>query len=190
MCIPGLKRNARGEPRTPNYLADVRQALAGHLSDSAFGEFYRVTNQLYMSHLFVPVMPAEQGPTAFSAGDQVKPSNWMAHYRGAIRPPKAGRYRFVGMFDDLLMVLVDGKVAMEFLWTGDPTPWEPKEFVGQHACFAGRPLVYGDWIEMDPHKSRRLDILVGEHPGGLVGGVLMIQEEGRPAIIFFILNKQ
>lgn len=193
-----LKRDARGEPRTPSYVEDVRKVLAGHLSSGAFGDFFRVTNQLYMSHLFVPSMPAEHGPAAFAAGDVVKPQNWLVHYRGSIRPPRGGTFRFVGMFDDLLMVLVDGKVVMEFLWTGDPTPWQPKEFVDQHPCFAGRPLVYGDWLTFDPNESHRIDILVGEHPGGLVGGVLMVQEknhtyqvtpEGRPVLPVFTVQR-
>ena len=174
-----LKRSADGADREPNYLEDVRHVLAGRLTGTAFADFYRVTNQLYLTQLFVPVMPAEQGPAAFSAGDQVKPRNWLIHYRGTIRAPTAGKYRFVGMFDDLLMVLVDGKIVMEFLWTGDPTPWAPTEFVDQHPCYAGRPLVYGDWVDLDPREAHRIDILVGEHPGGLVGGLLMVQEKGR-----------
>ena len=105
--------------------------------------------------------------------------NWIVHYNGHIQTPLAGEYRFVGMFDDLLMVLIDGKVVHEFLWTGDPTPWEPAEYIGTHDCFAGKPLVYGDWFRLGSLETKKLDILVGEHPGGLVGGVLMIQRKGQ-----------
>ena len=173
-----LKRDAKGAPRTPDYVQDVRGILEGRLSAQAFAPFYRATNRTYLTHLFVPVQPAEAGPAAFSAGGEIQPRNWLVHYRGTVRAPRAGRYRFVGMFDDLLVVLVDRRIALEFLWTGDLTPWAPRDHVDEHPCFAGRPLVYGDWIELSPDRPRELDLLVGEHPGGLVGGVLMIEEEG------------
>lgn len=173
-----LKRDANGQPRTPDYLADIRHALAGRLGPRAFDGFYRITNRLYLSHLHVPVQPAENGPAEFGVKN-MEPRNWVIHYNGSIRAPEAGRFRFVGMFDDLLMVMIDGQCVLEFLWTGDPTPWTPTEYVDQHPCFAGRPLVYGDWIDLSPGKPHRIDILVGEHPGGKVGGVLMVQQEGR-----------
>lgn len=173
-----LKRDATGQPRTPDYLADVRHILGGRLGARAFDAFYRITNRLYLSHLYVPVQPADNGPAEFGV-KTMEPRNWLIHYSGAIRAPEAGRFRLVGMFDDLLMVMIDGQCVLEFLWTGDPSPWTPKEYVDQHPCFAGRPLVYGDWIDLSPGKPHRIDILVGEHPGGKVGGVLMVQQEGK-----------
>lgn len=174
-----LKRNAKGQARSPHYLNDLRTIIAGGLSEKAFSDFYRVPNPLYATHLYFPRQSADNGPIAFGVGDKMKPSNWIVHYSGMMRSPEARRYRFVGMFDDLLMVFVDGKIAMEFLWTGDPTPWEPKDYVNQHMCFANRPLVYGDWLSLTPNQMHRVDILVGEHPGGMVGGVLLIEEEGK-----------
>lgn len=175
-----LKRDAGGAAREPDYLADVRSMVEGRLGAKSFAPYFRITNQLYLGHLFVPEQSADNGPAAFGVAGQMEPRNWVVHYTGQFVPPENGRFRFVGMFDDLLMVFVDGKIAMEFLWTGDVTPWAPKDFVDQHACFAGRPLVYGDWIDLNTAKPRRIDILVGEHPGGRVGGVLMVQQEGKP----------
>ena len=193
-----LKRNAAGVERAPNYLNDLRSIIDGRLSAKAFGQFYRTTNQLYSTHLYFPKQSADNGPAAFGAEKEMKPSNWIVHYSGMIKAPEADRYRFVGMFDDLLMVFIDGKIALEFLWTADPTPWAPTEFVDQHMCFAGRPLVYGDWLKMNPQQAHRIDVLVGEHPGGLVGGTLMIQQErrkyplasnGRPILPIFTVQR-
>ncbi|MFO1524191.1 MAG: hypothetical protein U1F77_19320 [Kiritimatiellia bacterium] len=193
-----LKRNAAGGARAPDYLNDLRSIIDGRLSARAFGQFYRATNQLYSTHLYFPKQSADNGPAAFGAEKEVKPSNWIVHYSGMIKAPEADRYRFVGMFDDLLMVFIDGRIALEFLWTGDPTPWAPAEFADRHMCFAGRPLVYGDWLKMNPQQAHRIDVLVGEHPGGLVGGTLMIQQErrkyslesnGRPILPVFTVQR-
>jgi hypothetical protein len=174
-----LKRDRKGGPRAAEYVVDLQRALAGGLDKNAFKDFYRVPRPLYLSHLFVPRAAAETGPQAFGVGDLMESRNWIVHYAGEIQAAVADRYRFVGVFDDLLMVLVDGKVVHEFLWTGDPTPWQPADFVRAHACFAGQPLVYGEWFELTSMQRRRIDILVGEHPGGQVGGLLLIQREGE-----------
>ena len=39
--------------------------------------------------------------------------------------------------------------------------------------------MYGDWVTLPADQPTRIDILVGEHPGGRVGGVLLLQQEGR-----------
>lgn len=174
-----LKRDRAGSARACEYVKDVQHILAEKLGKDAFSGFYRVPRPLYLSHLFVPTSPAESGPAAFGVGDLMESRMWVVHYTGQVQTLQAGRYRFVGIFDDLLMVLIDGQVVHEFLWTGDPTPWEPKDYVRQHASFAGQPLVYGDWFQLDSMQSRRIDLLVGEHPGGKVGGVLLIQREGE-----------
>ena len=174
-----LKRDRAGSPRTCEYVKDIQHILEEKLGKDAFSGFYRVPRPLYLSHLFVPTSPAESGPAAFGVGDLMESRMWVVHYTGHVQTLQAGRYRFVGCFDDLLTVLIDGQVVHEFLWTGDPSPWEPKEYVRQHASFAGQPLVYGDWFQLDSMQTRRIDLLVGEHPGGKVGGVLLIQREGE-----------
>ncbi len=174
-----LKRDRKGSLRTCDYVQDVRHMVEGKLTREAFSDFYCVPKPLYLAHLLVPKAGAETGPAAFGVGDLMESRNWVVHYTGQLQTSMAGRYRFVGVFDDLLMVLVDGRVVHEFLWTGDPSPWEPKDNVGKHPCFAGQPLVYGDWFEVNSMQNRRLDILVGEHPGGRVGGVLLIQRDGE-----------
>ena len=174
-----LKRDRKGSARVCDYAQDLQHMLEGRLAPEAFRDFYAVPKPLYLAHLLVPKAEAESGPAAFGVGELMESRNWVVHYTGQMQTTRAGRYRFVGMFDDLLMVLVDGQIVHEFLWTGDPSPWEPKDHVGKHPCFAGQPLVYGDWFELNSMQKRRVDVLVGEHPGGRVGGVLLIQREGE-----------
>jgi len=50
--------------------------------------------------------------------------------------------------------------------------------VNAHRCFTSRYLIYGDWVELRSIETHRIDILVGERPGGMIGGVLLVQREG------------
>jgi hypothetical protein len=174
-----LKRDARGAPRVSrSYVEDVRTILGGRMKPQAFSGFHRLPRRLYLSHLFVPYGAATTGPAAFGVQDLMEPTQWVVHYTGELQPRTGGRFRFVGMFDDLLVVAINGRTVLEFLWTGDPSPWAPSDFVDAHPCFAGKPLVYGDWVALPDDQPTRIDILVGEHPGGRVGGVLLLQQEG------------
>ena len=127
-----LKRDARGLPRAvEDYVADVRGILENRMRAGAFAGFHPLPRRLYFTHLFVPNSPASAAPAAFGVEDLMEARRWVVHYAGEIQPPEPGRFRFVGVFDDLLVVAINGKTVLEFLWTGDPSPWAPQEFVDQ-----------------------------------------------------------
>jgi len=174
-----LKRDRQGKARAVNYLADVRSILEEELKASAFRSFYKIPRPLYLTHLFVPSSPADTGPDAFGVGDLMEARQWVVHYAGEIQATIAGRYRFVGDFDDLLIVLVDGRVVHQSCWAGEPTPWRPTDYVDQHPGLRGKALAYGDWVELSSMQRHRIDLLVGENPGGHVGGLLLVEREGE-----------
>ena len=173
-----LKRDNNGRAREANFMEDLRTIMNARLDAKAFKNFFRVPRPLYLTHLYVPYMDAQSGPEAFGVGDLMESSNWIVHYGGYLQTAIAGRYRFVGAFDDLLVVMVDGQLVHEFKWSGDPSAWAPKDRVEQDG-YRDKKLVYGDWFDLAPLRNRRVDILVGEHPGGHVGGLLMIEREGE-----------
>lgn len=197
-----FKRDAKGNPRTLNYWEDLRRMVSGKLSDRAVRDFYRVPKSIYLSHLFVPYTNAEIGPEAFGVGGLMEPKAWVAHYRGVIQPPSSGSYRFAGDFDDVLIVMIDGRVVLEVTWdtpgsVGGITGWKPTDYVDAHRCFTSRSFVYGDWVELRNTESRRIDVLVGERPGGMIGGVLLVQKKdatyemesnGRPILPVFAVS--
>jgi|GEM_PF-6822831 hypothetical protein len=174
-----LKRDRKGTPRACHYAEDVRHILKEQLTRDAFSGFYRIPRPLYLSHLLIPYAGAEAGPESFGVSDLMEARQWVVHYTGELQTLQAGRYRLVGEFDDLLLVMVDGQIVLERFWSGEITDWKPKDHVQQHRSFTGAPLTYGDWFELNSMQLRHLDILVGENPGGRVGGVLLIQREGE-----------
>lgn len=194
-----LKRDARGRARQSDYYADLKDLVRSGFSKKITGEFYRLPQQLYLSHLFVPRLPANEGPKAFAVDALMEPTRWVAHYSGTLNPANSGCYRFVGPFDDALIILVDGKVVLDTSWpyNAKPSPltgWTPYEHVGAHASFSGQTLAYGDWMTLESGVEHRLEFIIGECPGGVVGGVILVQERdtvyrkgksGRPILPVF-----
>lgn len=178
-----FKRDAKGNPRALNYWEDVKTILSGGFSPQAFSPFYKVERQVYLSHLWVPQQDASIGPKTFGVEDLMEPKGWVAHYQGVVQPQESGWYRLVGHFDDAMFVLIDGKVVLEASWdfvTSDKSVagWKPKELRNQHPSPSGQYLVYGDWVEFSSERPRRIDLLVGERPGGKIGGLLLIEKRG------------
>ncbi len=187
-----LKKDGAGKPRNANFRADVKKLLDADFSAEALAEFHCPTNRLYLNKLVVPAQPAEDGPKAFGCETDVEPRRWIAHYEGRLNPQHSGTYRFVGHFDDLLVVKVDGECVLDAYWpmhdvykrggVSEITGWKPDtgapEFE-RHASFSGQNLTYGDWIVLEAGKPVRIDLVIGEEPGGVVGGVLLLEEMGR-----------
>lgn len=174
-----LKRNAAGQARAVDFTRDLKGLVDARFSRKALKEFRRISKPLYLSHLLQPYIPAEQGPEAFGVGKQMEPRQWIVHYTGQFQCMMAGRYRFVGEFDDVLLVFVNGELVLEAGWGEPVSDWRPREHVGAHMCYTTHPLVYGDWIELLPLRPTRIDIVIGENPGGWMGGVLLVEQEGR-----------
>ncbi len=184
-----LKRDGTGKPRQYNYFKEAKEIVERRLTPVAFSPYYKVGKQVYLSHLFVPQAPAESAPATFGVDGLMEARGWIAHYTGQLQPAVSGEYRFVGQFDDYICVLVDGKVVMEATYGSAcegrrelVSGWEPSDSAlrwKHRAQQGGQFLTYGDWVKLDPAKPRRIDILCGENPGGLVGGILLIEQKGK-----------
>lgn len=173
-----FKRTPSGKARELNFPQNIRSILDRGFSSRAFRDFFTVPKPIYFNYLLMNKISASEGPKAFGAEEYMEPSQFIIHYHGEIQAPASGNYRFVGEFDDILLVLIDGKVVLEAGWGQKVSEWQPIEFVNQHACYTGHPLVYGSWVEFSAAKPRRIDMIIGEEPGGYIGGLLMIQREG------------
>ncbi len=190
--IIDFKRDSKGNDRGVNvmsgdYWLRVRDLIEGGFRDSAYKEVYRLPMRVALTHLWIPPQPATNGPEAFGASQYMEPKYWVAHYSGMISSPRKMRCRFIGYFDDCMEVLVDGKVVLEVHWamkgtdkgrvTGwkSPAPEECKWCCPQDGCM----MIVGDWVDFEPGKEMRFDIVCGEQPGGKIGGLLCIEEQGR-----------
>ncbi|TLD68674.1 hypothetical protein FEM03_21565 [Phragmitibacter flavus] len=196
--IPGsfydLKQDRKRQPLTygRGNQAETFREYAGHINKVAarrFGAsvldgYYKASQEVNFTYLLVPTDTlATEGPKCFGAEKEVQPSGWFVHYTGNVVAPDNGEWRFVGFFDDLLIVYINGKPVLDGSWNpmversgrnGDVDDIR-QEFRGP--SIAGDRTAYvGRWIKFS--GSTRIDIVVGETPGGKVGGLLMVEKKG------------
>ena len=187
--VPGalydLKQNPKREPIEYNvndYAAIIARAASKKFATSAMADYYQATQKMSFTFLAVPYMSAEEGPKAFHVQNEVQPRGWFVHYTGMIVPPKPGDWRFVGNFDDALVVYINNKCVLDGSWLniGNLNVREPDPEIRQN--FGGPPVLTpnthcfaGKWVKMD--GPTKIDIIVGERPGGRVGGLLLVQNK-------------
>ena len=155
----------------------MQKAARAKFSESAFSQYFKAPIDLRFGILAIPTMVAEEGPAAFAVEKEVQPKAWMVHYRGRVEPPQRGKWRFVGYFDDALVVFVNGKVVLDASWAACFKEKGVRQPFGGPARANGKPAVFGNWVDLT--GAFQVDILVGERPGGQMGGALMAQKEGE-----------
>jgi hypothetical protein len=170
------------------YAGEIREFLVkNNWSVGSLGDKYRAPEPLYASQIFIPPGPAAACPKAYGVEKKVKPSRWMAHYKGRVKCPQTGKVRFVGSGDDILVVRWDRKIAL------DSGYYQPivgpnhtyKDFGGgvcddtHPSSLGSRPLRAGPWIQMKAGEEVDIEIAFGEMPGGGFYGILCIEPQGQ-----------
>lgn len=178
-----FKQDKKGNPIAydPNgYFQKAREFAAGGFAPSRMKDFFQAPQQMNFTFLAVPLMTAEEGPKAFAVEKHVQPRGWLVHYGGMITPPEPGEWRFVGYFDDALAVYINKKPVLDAsrdvlvnLQEGTPDAEVRQSFGGMNVlngkCYAGK------WVTLA--GPVRIDIIVGERPGGQVGGLLLVENK-------------
>lgn len=159
----------------------INTAANKKFSGKGLDAFFHSTQKMSFTYLLIPYMSAEEGPKAFKVEKEVQPRGWIVHYTATVRPPVPGDYRFVGLFDDALIVYVNGKPVLDGSWYSIVDHGQKRKDENIREDFGGpivpgtgaRRCYAGKWVKMD--GTTQIDIVVGERPGGRVGGLLLIQ---------------
>lgn len=80
---------------------------------SSLGKYYASPTKLYASNFYLPAANAAYAPIAYQCADKCKPAAWLVVYRGKVRAPKSGKFRFIGTGDDFLAVRFNRKMVLE-----------------------------------------------------------------------------
>jgi len=195
-CLIGtiidFKRNADGTPRAEydvkrGYWEDVRSLVKARFSPSAMSQFFVPNRRVALSHLWIPPQEAANGPKAFGVEKVMKPSGFAVYYKGYLKSNEDRKFRLWGYFDDMMLVMVDGKVVLEYEWNARadrPCPvagWTPsdRKAVGKVKCPQAHGVMNpGEWITMKAGETVVVEMVVGERPGGFLGGLVLIEEDG------------
>jgi hypothetical protein len=171
-------------------------------------KFYRASQKVYQTKIYIPSMSADAAPKAFNAEKEVEPKQWFVVYSGNVIAPKSGKFRFFGVADDLIAVRFNKKNIFEhgyfFATTGARInievftgKKEDKEYEKQVKETGMRmPVTFyqydttrgynnalgglagGQWFEVRAGQSYPIEILISEVPGGIFGACLLIEEQG------------
>lgn len=184
-----LKQTKDRQPNgmNPNqYNGVIRAWIEGGLKESTMQQYFRAPTKLYATQFVMPDMAADEAPKAYGVGKLVKPSQWVAHYKGKVSPPKSGTYQFLGAGDDTLVVFFDRKLVLDASWF-PVTGLQPKEIVpeGNYVDFPRRGYVKGEPFNAMQGQWYDIDILVGEQPGGRFFSCLCVEEEGKKGLSLF-----
>ncbi len=183
--VPGvlydLKQDRKGKPQAYNaseYFQLVKKFADRKFAESEMRSYFQAPQQMNFTFLAVPLLAADEGPKAFAVEKHVQPRGWLVHYTGMVTPPQNGEWRFVGYFDDALAVYVNGEPVLDasrddLVNLGESKPdMEIRQPFGGKNVLNGRCMA-GKWVNLS--GAFKIDILVGERPGGQVGGLLLVE---------------
>jgi len=173
------------------------EAIANFLnkgwSASQLSKYYESPNKLYASNFYMPVALARYAPIAYQVGDNKKPQNqwmcqpsgWCVVYRGKVRAPKTGTFRFIGMGDDCIAVRFNRKLVLEGGYRlPSAGPSSPKF---QLSSPGGRDAFFKDVKAGCDHDHKGYELINtiegigvwGRELGGLMAGTEFKVEEGK-----------
>ena len=172
-----LKTTPSGGQRGTDYWTDVQNFIDNGMKVPNNNPFRKIKKKLYTSHIYIPELPATEGPKQFGADKLMKPSGFFVHYKGKIKVKKA--FRFAGFGDDMMVVLLNGKIVLDASWGHHMKNYTP-DINKYYNSFIGWHEEIGTLVKPGNYK---IDILFGERPGGVIGGALLVWPEGfKPKI--------
>jgi len=171
----------------------VKKIVRNRFRPASLAEFYRVEKKFFATMFYIPLQEAGEAPKTFGVQGKVKPNNFIIHYTGTFAAPEDGSYRFVGLGDESIIVMVDGTVKLEGNWVPFLSYAERNDRQGDSVLEffptikSNEPwarLREGEWINLKAGQPRRLDVLLAEQGdpsapgGGNFAFVLLIEKQG------------
>ncbi|MEA2068240.1 MAG: hypothetical protein U9P12_03470, partial [Verrucomicrobiota bacterium] len=179
-----MKRNRRGSPiphDQDSFKQIVKQFMIKGWKPSTWARFYRSPRKLYATTFAVPPVQSALAPEAFGEHDTIG-YTWICHYKGQLVYPEDITFRFWGMGDDLLSVLVDGKIVLNAPWPSHEEPfatlWSSSSADSRKYALGNNHSVVGDWITLKAGVPLDMEVLVSEITGGVFCSMLCVEVEG------------
>jgi len=115
-----LKQTRNGQPTgmtDSKMREELMEITRRGFKESAFDDYFKAKRELYQTKFYIPTIPADGAPAAFEVEKEVQPRMWVVVYRGAVKAPKSGRFRFVGECDDFLVVRFNNRPVFDYGYT-------------------------------------------------------------------------
>ena len=82
-------------------------------SEASLAKYFKAPTELYISSFYIPQVGSDYATTSFQVQDKCKPGCWVALYKGKVKAPKTGKFRFLGLADETMLVRFDRKLVLE-----------------------------------------------------------------------------
>jgi hypothetical protein len=168
-------------PHDPAYEEIVSRFIKGGFNASGLNRYYQSPQPLFAQQIFIPGITADTAPKAFDVEKEVQPSRWLAVYRGKVKAPESGNFRFVGWADDVLAVRFNYNFVLDASFA-HVSNWKRSKVY--HYSFPLRGVAYegfvaSDWISVVKGNTYDIDIAIGESPGGHFFAQMLIEWQGK-----------
>jgi len=174
-----MKKNRKEEP-VVNFNSALVHVRGENYQQRSFKDYYRAEVNLSFSYLVLDNTSADLGPKSFQAEDEIEPSRWFAVYEGVLSSDHDKEVRFLGRFDDTILVFLNEEVVFDGSWGGQYSKiYQECSSRGEQSSLPrviGRTTCIGDYVQLNAGDELR--IVVAEIPGGRMGGGLFIEEKG------------
>ncbi len=188
---------------TQQILGLYNEFFQGGWNEKTFRKYYKSPTKLYSGVFMLPTCKAEYAPHAFECSDKVKPSAWGVIYKGKIVAPKTGKFRFVGIADDVMAIRFNRKMVLEAGWSiptinqsnrglGSQADYRAAVEAGNHPTKRGYKflqvpgipkwnselggLTAGETFSVREGQTYPIEIFISEIPGGAFGFVILIED--------------
>ncbi len=176
------KRDGRVSSFDRSMFADVvLNFLRAGFDPEVLSKYYSSPNKLYTPYIMVPPTLSDLGPLAYGEPD-IGGYLFLIHYTGVLVYPEDITFRFVGSSGDVLFAGLDGEVVLNAAWWSNEDlycPWYKGSASSHRTHMLGfQRAAVGEWITLKAGEPRRIDVLMGEDPGGGFSAELLVEEKG------------
>ena len=165
----------------------LEEFFSGGWDENVLKRYFQAQDQVTAYQIFMPKMASSEATKAFGVEKEIKGLNWVVHYKGSVRAPKDGLFRFVGYGDDMLAVRFDAHNVFAAAWVQPITvDMFRKVFASLYSLKEPQPTLIptssmdtrGTWFQVYAGKTYPIEIIASEAYGGSSGYMLAIQERG------------
>lgn len=185
---------------TANVLRILKEFHNRKWDTRVFAPYFVPDTKLYTSSFYIPMTSASYAPEAYQCADRVQDGGWVCVYKGRVRAPKTGKFRFVGTGDDYLGVRFNNDVVLQAGYL-IPSLFEEPGVATHHLSGMQDPNAKSHKVWADV-KAGKVPALAGQELvqvkgcntwnrelGGLVAGKVFSVKEGETYPIQIVISE-
>ena len=162
------------------FMLVLRDYARSGFKKSKLARYYQSPKKLYTTHFMVPPIVSPVAPDAFGI-PELESYFFFVNYKGKLVNKEDIRFRFWGIGDAYVSVLVDGKHVLVNGWEGRLVQldyWQTSDADSDKYFLANQRMKAGDWIDLKAGEPKDMELFFGEWVGGQVSCCLLVEVEG------------